>query len=158
MQAQKEQGEQKVDSLEGRDMSSVQSERRALTWMAWLPSLLLKCQAFFGPWKRSVDLDRYRLVVEVAYDLSTMMEIWLVDAELQTKAHIAYWHRLIEAYRGYLLCSDPAGQTFLIDLRTYAYVKGSTAHLLQIDGVDQAKRFVDELCCRLQELEKHRAA
>ena len=139
-------------------MSSVQSERRALTWMAELPSLLLKCQAFFGWWKRRVDLDRYQLVAEIADDLSTMMEVWVVDAGSQTRAHIACWHRQFEAYRGYLLCSDTAGQTFLIDLRTHAYVKGSTTHLLQIDGVDQTKRFVDELCCRLQPLEKHRTA
>jgi hypothetical protein len=38
----------------------------------------------------------------------------------------------------------------LIDRRTNAYVKGSATHLLQIEGVDQAKRFVDELCRRLQ--------
>jgi hypothetical protein len=59
-------------------------------------------------------------------------------------------HRLVETYRGYLLCSDTARQTFLIDMRTHAYVKGSATHLLQIDGVDQAKRFVDELCSHLQ--------
>ena len=155
MQAQREQGEQKVDSLEGRDMSRVQSERRERSWMAGLPSILLKCLAYFGRWKRRVDPDRCRLVAEVADDLSTMMKIWVVDAEPQTKAHIAWWHHLVETYRGYLLCSDTAGHTFLIDMRTHAYVKGSTTHLLQIDGVDQAKRFVDELCCRLQQLEKH---
>jgi len=48
-----------------------------------------------------------------------------------------------------LLCSDTTGHTFLINMRTHTYVKGSALHLLQIDGVDQAKCFVDELCSRL---------
>ena len=128
-------------------MSSVQSERRERSWIAALQSILLKCQAYTGWWRRRVDQDQ--LVAEVADDLCTRMEIWTVDGGLQTKAHIACWHRLVETYRGYLLCSDTAGHTFLIDLRTHAYVKGSATHLLQIDGVDQAKRFVDELCRRL---------
>ena len=131
-------------------MSSVLSQRRERSWIAALQSILLKCQAYGGWWRRRVDGYQYRLVAEVADDLSTMMEIWVVDAGLQTKAHIACWHGVIENYRGYLLCSDAARHTFLIDMRTHAYVKGSATHLLQIDGVEQAKRFVDELYCRLQ--------
>ncbi len=131
-------------------MASVLSERRERCWMAGLQSILFTCQAYIGRWRRSVDLDQRQLVAEVADDLCATLEIWVVDAGLQTGAHIACWQRLIEAYRGYLLCSDTAGQTFLIDLRTYAYVKGSATQLLQIDGVDQAKRFVDALCCSLQ--------
>jgi hypothetical protein len=127
-------------------MSSVLSERRERSWIAGLQSILLKCQAYTGWWRRRVDQDQ--LVAEVADDLCTRMEIWTVDAGLQTKALIACKHRLVETYRGYLLCSDTAGHTFLIDMRTNVYVKGSETHLLQIDGVDQAKRFVDELCTR----------
>ena len=131
-------------------MSSVLSERRGLSWIAILQSILLKRQAYFGWWKRSVDLDRCQLVAKVADDLSVTIEIGVVDDGPQTRAYIACWHRQVETYRGYLLCSDTAGRTFLIDRRTNAYVKGSATHLLQIEGVDQAKRFVDELCRRLQ--------
>ena len=131
-------------------MASVLSERRERPLMAGLQSILFTCQAYIGRWRRSVDLDQSQLVAEVTDDLCATMEIWVVDAGLQTGAHIACWHRLIQAYRGYLLCSDTAGQTFLIELRTYTYVKGAATQLLQIGGVDQAKRFVDALCCRLQ--------
>ena len=131
-------------------MSSVQSERGERSWIAGLQSILLKCQAYTGWRRRRVGQDQNQLVAEVANDLFAMMEIWVVDAGLQTKAHIACRHRLVETYRGYLLFSDTARHTFLIDMRTHAYVKGSATHLLQIDGVDQAKRFVDELCSRLQ--------
>jgi hypothetical protein len=78
------------------------------------------------------------------------MEIWVVEDGFQTKAYIASCHLLIETYRGYLLCSNTSGHTFLIDMRTHTYMRGSAAHLLRIDGVDQAKRFGDELCRRLQ--------
>ena len=95
-----------------------------------------------------VNLDQ--LVAEVADDLCAMMEICVVEDGLQTKALIVCYHRTVETYRGYLLYSNTTGHTFLIDKRTHAYVIGSAAHLLQIDGVDQAKRFIDELCLRLQ--------
>ncbi|SRR6266849_1596775 len=131
-------------------MASVLSERKGRPWMAGLQSILFTCQAYIGRRRRSVELDQRQPVAEVADDLCATLEIWSVDSGLQTRAHIACWHRQIEAYRGYLLCSNTAGQTFLIDLRTYTYVKGSVTQLLQIDGVDQAKRFVDTLCCRLQ--------
>ncbi len=150
MQAEREQDEQKVDTEEKRDMSNVLSKRRERSWIAALRSILLKCQAYAGWWRRRVDQDQSQLVAEVANDLCTTMEIWVVEDGLQTKAHIAWWNRLVETYRGYLLCSDTPGHTFLIDMRTHTYVRGSAAHLVQIDGVDQAKRFVDELCCRLQ--------
>ena len=130
-------------------MASVLSERRERRWMAGLQSILFTCQVYIGRWRRSVDLDQRQLVAEVADDLCATMVIWVVEGGLQTRAHITCWHRLIEGYRGYLLCSDTAGQTFLIDLRTHAYVKGSAMQLLQIDGVDQARRFVDALCCCL---------
>jgi len=124
-------------------------EQRGRTCMVGLQSILLRCQAYFRWWRRRVDLDQCQFVAEIADDLSAMMEIWFVDAGIQTKAHIACWHHLVETYRGYLLCSDITGQTFLIDMRTHVYVKGSAAYLLKIDGVEQAKRFVDELCFRL---------
>ena len=126
------------------------SEQRERSWVAALQPILLKCQAYAGWWRRRVDQDQSQLVAEVADDLCTRMEIWVVDAGLQTKAYIASCHRLIETYRGYLLCSNTPGHTFLIDKRTHTYLRGSAAHLLQINGVDQAKRFVDELCRRLQ--------
>ncbi len=130
-------------------MPGVLSEGRERSWRAGLQAILFKCQVYFGWSRRRFDLDQCQLVAEVADDLSAMMEIWFVDGELQTKAHIAYRHRLVETYRGYLLCSDTTGHTFLINMRTHTYVKGSALHLLQIDGVDQAKCFVDELCSRL---------
>src|SRR5437588_2992484 len=83
----------KVNAEEKRDMSSVQSERRERSWIAALQSILLKCQAYTGWWRRRVDQDQP--VAEVADDLCTRMEIWTVDAGLQTKAHIACWHRLL---------------------------------------------------------------
>jgi len=130
-------------------MPGVLPEGRERSWRAGLQFILLKCRVYFGRSRRRVDLEQYRIVAEVANDLSAMMEIWFVDGELQTKANIAYWHRLVETYRGYLLCSDTTGHTFLINMRTHTYVKGSTLQLLQIDGVDQAKCFIDELCSRL---------
>ena len=130
-------------------MPGVLSEGRERSWRAGLQSILLKCQRYLGRWRRRVDLDQCQLVAEVADDLRTMMKVWFVDAELQTKAHIAYRHRLVETYRGYLLCSDTSGHTFLINMRTHTYVIGLAALLLQIDGVDQAKHFIDELCSRL---------
>ncbi len=150
MQAQREQDEQKVDAQENRNMSSVLLKRRERSWIVGLQSILLKCQAYFGWWKRRIDLDQYQLVAQVTDDLCATMGIWMNDDGLQTQAHIACWHRLVETYRGYLLYSDTAGHTFLIDMRTHAYVKRSATHLLQIDGVDQAKRFVDELRSHLQ--------
>ena len=90
-------------------MASVLSERRERRWMAGLQSILFTCQAYIGRWRRSVDLDQRQRVAEVADDLCATLEIWVVDAGLQTGAHIACWHRLIEDYRGYLLCSDTAG-------------------------------------------------
>lgn len=128
-------------------------ERRGRIWIAALQSILLECKAYFGWRKRRDVADQF--VVEVADDLSVMMQIWVIDDGLQTRGHIACYHHLTEIYRDYLLCSDNAGHTFLIDMRTRTYVKGSAArHLLQIDGVDQARRFVDELCLRLQRDQK----
>jgi hypothetical protein len=130
-------------------MPSVLSELRERTWIAKLQFILFKCQAYFRRWKCRVNLDQLQLVAEVAKDLSATMEIRVVDDGFQNKAHIAYWYRLVGTYRGYLLYFDTVGSTFLIDIRTHTYVKESTTHLLQIDGVDQARRFVDELCRRL---------
>jgi hypothetical protein len=110
---------------------------------------MFKCQVYFG-W-RKLRADQDYLAEEVADDLSATMEISVVDDGVQVRAHIACCHHLVETYRGYLLYSNFAGHTFLIDTRTYTYVKESvTQHLLQFEGVDQAKRFVDELCQHLQ--------
>jgi hypothetical protein len=130
-------------------MSSLLWEWRGRLWIAALQSILLKCQAYLGWWRRREVPDQ--LVVEVANDLSVTMQIWVIDDEPQTRGHIASSHRLMEIYRDHLLCSNSAGHTFLIDMQTRTYLKGSaTQHLLQIDGVEQARRFVDELCLRLQ--------
>jgi hypothetical protein len=130
-------------------MSSAFWERRGRTWIAVLQSFLPRCQAYSG-WRKSRN-DPDQLVMEVADDLCATMQIWVVDDGIQTRGHIAFCHRLMETYRSYLLCSDSAGQTFLIDLRTRTYVEeSSTRQLLEIDGVDQARRFVDELCLRPQ--------
>ena len=69
-------------------MSSVQSERRERSWIAGLQSILLKCRAYAGWWRRRVDQDQSQLVAEVADDLCTMMEIWVVDAGLQTNTNL----------------------------------------------------------------------
>jgi hypothetical protein len=85
-------------------------------------------------------------VRQVADDLVTAIRIWQVEDCLEIKAHIACWHRCLHTYRGYVLCSDTTERTFLIDTRTWTYIAIAKACLLQIDGVNQAKTFVDALC------------
>jgi hypothetical protein len=73
------------------------------------------------------------------------MSIWQVEDCLEIKAHIACWHRCISTYRGYVLCSDTSERTFLMDTRAWGYVQCSACSLLQIDGIEQAKAFIDAL-------------
>ena len=89
-------------------------------------------------------------VRQVADVCAAAMPIWQVEDCLEIKAHIACWHRCICTYRGYILCSDTTERTFLMDTRTWTYVTITNARLLQIDGVQEAKMFVDALC-QLQE-------
>ncbi len=89
-------------------------------------------------------------VRQVADACAAAMPIWQVEDSLEIKAHIACWHRCICTYRGYILCSDTTERTFLMDMRTWTYVAITNAGLLQIDGVKEAKMFVDALC-HLQE-------
>lgn len=85
-------------------------------------------------------------VRQVADDLVAAMSIWQVEDCLEIKAHIACWHRCLHTYRGYVLCSDTTERTFVMDTRTWTYIAIAQACLLQIDGVNQAKMFVDALC------------
>lgn len=126
-------------------MSSVLSEQVKIPWLTRAQRFLPGCRAFFERWMRQVGTDEYRLIVQVADGLAQHMEIWVVEASAELLAHIAIWHRRLETYRGHLLCSDVAGHTFLMDLQSWGFVKSATAQFLQIDGVDQAKRFIDAL-------------
>ncbi len=84
-------------------------------------------------------------VGQVANAFIAVMRIWQVENCLEIKAHIACWHRRICTYRGYVLCSDTSERTFLMDTQAWAYVQCSAFHLLQIDGVEQTKAFIDAL-------------
>jgi hypothetical protein len=92
-------------------------------------------------------------VRQVANASIAVMGIWQVENCLEIKAYIACWHRCICTYRGYVLCSDTSERTFLMDTQTWTYVAITNAGLLQIDGVQEAKKFVDALC-HLQEEEE----
>jgi hypothetical protein len=85
------------------------------------------------------------IVAQVADDLAPTMPVWLIETSLDLKAFIAVWHRTLQVYRGFLLCSDQEGQTFLIDRQTGAYLQASATGLVLIDGVKQAMTFVDAL-------------
>lgn len=85
------------------------------------------------------------IVAQVADDLAPTMSVWLIETSLDLKAFIAVWHCTLQVYRGFLLCSDQEGQTFLIDRQTGSYLQGSATGLLLIDGVKQAMAFVDAL-------------
>lgn len=103
---------------------------------------------------RSWQEVQQMIVTQIANDLSatTTMGIWQVEATLSVKAHIACWHRQIQEYKGHLLCADRQGRTFLLDRRACTYVMSSPGHLLQIDGCDAAKRFIDLLLARSRAL------
>jgi hypothetical protein len=87
------------------------------------------------------------LIAHVLDELTTSMEAWVVETSLELLAHIAVRHRVFEAYGGYLLCSDTSGQTFLLDLHMHRFIAPVQTCLLQIDGVHQAKQFIDVLNC-----------
>ena len=86
-----------------------------------------------------------KLVEQVADTLATMMNIWQVESSLEVKAHIAYWYHVVDSYRGFLLCADRCERTFLVDRETWGYVTIAKTTLLQIDGLEQAKVFIDAL-------------
>jgi hypothetical protein len=85
-------------------------------------------------------------VEQVADTLATMMNIWQVESSLEVKAHIACWHHVVDSYRGYLLCADRCERTFLVDRESWRYMTVAKTTLLQIDGLEQAKVFIDALC------------
>src|SRR3989442_7618659 len=78
------------------------------------------------------------IVAQVADDLAPTMPVWLIETSLELKAFIAVWHCTLQVYRGFLLCSDQEGQTFLIDRQTGAYLPGSATRLVLIHRVQQA--------------------
>lgn len=87
---------------------------------------------------------RQEQITQVATTLSPEIGIWQVEASLQLKAAIAQAARK-EVYRGFLLCCDAYEHTFLLDTHHGCYVAVSHTCLLQIDGLAQARRFVDAL-------------
>lgn len=97
---------------------------------------------------RAVDHQRVQQeqVRLVAQTLMPMMNIWQITSSCEVKAHIACWHRLVESYRGYLLYADSDERTFLVDSESRCYVTLEQMALLQIDGLAQAKQFLDVLC------------
>lgn len=139
-------------------MSSVLSELAKFPWPARLPRPLRRLRASKECWIHQTELDAYRRTAQVANELMGHIEIWVVEASVELLAHIACWHRQIEAYRGHLLCSDAAGHVFLIDLQSWEYVKTAATHLLQIDGVDQARQMVDALWEHREKGGEHAAA
>lgn len=94
--------------------------------------------------KRNPSRSMQYLVATVADRLATEMAIWQVEPSIAIKAYIACVCRK-EPYRDFLLCSDEAEHTFLLDMRAFAYVTAPDTFLLQIDGLGHAHRFVDVL-------------
>ncbi|HEU5375883.1 MAG TPA: hypothetical protein VFV38_10620 [Ktedonobacteraceae bacterium] len=84
-------------------------------------------------------------VRQVADAFIAVIGVWQVENCLEIKAHIACWHRRICTYRGYVLCSNASERTFLLGTRSWTYVTITRTSLLQIDGVNQAKTFIDTL-------------
>ncbi|MBA2680396.1 MAG: hypothetical protein H0U76_18605 [Ktedonobacteraceae bacterium] len=123
-------------------MSSVISE---CSWLTGVQRVLFKIQ---DKWRQRAYVDEqdcYRVIAQVLDELGTSMAIWVVESSSDILAHIAVRHRELESYGGYLLCSDRSGRTFLFHMQSYRFVKAAKSLLLQIDGVEQAKMFVDSL-------------
>ncbi len=133
--------EQKVRFLSSSVFKSVRSSIQHCFW--WLPSILQRTREGRI---RNQHPEVTEAVIQVANALCATMAIWEVEATPVVKASLAYWHRTIQTYRGYVLCSNSKGATVLIDTLTWTYLQGSALHLLQIDGVEQAKAFIDALC------------
>ena len=119
----------------------------------WVLSLVALDQ-YCRSWRCASGVDQAHLmqrqIRHSADNLSDVMGIWHIEDSLEIKAHIAYWHRSVHTYRGYVLCSDRVGRTVLLDTQSWTYVMLTTISLLQIDGVEQAKRFIDDICRSLQ--------
>jgi hypothetical protein len=76
--------------------------------------------------------------------------VWIVDDSIEILAHIACWHKTVEHYRGYVLCADREQRVFLVDKRSWRYVRASPTQLLMVEGVGEAKALVDAFCLHLQ--------
>lgn len=128
-------------------MSIIFSWRSRLSRVQAILSLVTQGMVRGNP---SVIVDPSQLmqkqVRQVANDLVAAMSIWQVEDSLEIKAHIACWHCNLHTYREYVLCCDTTERTFLMDTRTWTYIAITKVCLLQIDGVNQAKTFVDALC------------
>jgi len=93
----------------------------------------------------SKDTRHIHLIEHVAESLVTYIPIWAWESSIDVYAYIARWYTQLETYRGFQLCSDIPGNTFLLDLTNFVYVKDTTEKLLRFDAVEQAKMFVDTL-------------
>lgn len=111
---------------------------------------LSRCHVFLQE-VLSNDPDECQIIAQVAADLAAQIEIQMVKASTEMLSHIACHHRYMETYREHQLCSNRTEQTFLIDLKTHAFVKATTTHLIRIGSRNQAKAFVDQIWSSRQE-------
>ena len=81
-----------------------------------------------------------------------LMSIWVVSDTTQMREHVVRYHRNLEEYGGYLLLFDVEERVVLLDLTEHQYVRyveRSNWVVVVIDGVENAKMFVDRLGQRL---------
>lgn len=97
-----------------------------------------------GRQKRLPSHTLQQHVADVADMLASEMAIWQIEPSTDIKVYIARGCQK-ELYRGFLLCADEAEHTFLLDTQALAYVTAAGSSLLQIDGLPQARHFVDVL-------------
>ena len=90
--------------------------------------------------------------IELTADsLMASIPIWTWETSIEVLVHIACRYQRRELYRGFHLCSNTDGHTFLLDMTGYVHVvKDATKKLLQFDAIEQAKLFVDALQEALQ--------
>ena len=127
-------------------MSSVLSE---YSWLVRAQMALFRIQTWLYQPVQADEQDRSQAIALVLDEGVSSMEIWVVESSPDILAHIVVHHQRLEPYGGYLLCSDGAGRTFLLDMCTYRFVEAAKSLLLQIDGVEQTKMFIDMLFQKL---------
>jgi hypothetical protein len=114
-------------------------------WVAWWGRLHL------GRRLRAMRSDGESDIIQAVMQLERegQASVKLVDRSLALLAHIAWWHRTYESYRGYLCYSDQEGCTALVDTASWRYVEvgglRGARDLVLFDDPLSARRFVDTI-------------